>query len=345
MAENITPAPSPTPAPTSKRRNLIVLSLFIIAAVVGAVLWWLDYRKYITTDDANLDSYRIAVAPQVSGVITRLYVDEGDSVAAGDPLFEIESASMISRRQEAEAQYQQLLAETEVNRISFEEAKKNLEIATLAEQLSKTNYERAKVQYEGEAIPLESYQTLEENWKSSKVEVEIARNRVRSAKAAIEASVKSGEAALANVSTMNTDLTYYHVTAPAAGSIAKRWSLPGDMINAGQTVFTMNQGSDIWVSVFLEETKFSNIRMGQDVKFKLDAYSKLTFFGKIYYIGDNAASEFALVPSNNASGNYTKVTQRIPLKISIDRVEGDKAQKQNVKLVSGMSANVKIIKD
>ena len=117
------------------------------------------------------------------------------------------------------------------------------------------------------------------------------------------------------------------------------------MINAGQTVFTLNKGNDIWVAVYLEETKFSNVHLHQKAKFTLDAYSKLTFYGHIYYIGDNAASEFALVPPNNASGNFTKVTQRIPMKISVDSVEGDAKQKSNMTLVSGMSATVKIIKE
>ena len=117
------------------------------------------------------------------------------------------------------------------------------------------------------------------------------------------------------------------------------------MVNAGETVYTLNLGSEIWVAVYLEETKFSTLHLNQKAKFTLDAYSKLTFYGSVYYIGDNAASEFALVPPNNASGNFTKVTQRVPLKISIDSVSGDKKQKEIYRLVSGMSATVKIIKD
>ena len=298
----------------------------------------------MTTDDANLDSYRIDVASQVSGRISHLLVQEGDTVKEGEPLFEIESAAMLSRRMQTEAQYSQLLAQLEVAKISATEARKDYEVAVLAEGLSKQNYERAKAQYAGDAVPLETLQTMEESWKTACLQVEIAKNRIQSSLATIEATKRSAEAALASVATMDTDLSYYAVKAPADGVIGKRWCLAGDMINAGQTVFTLNKGSDIWVAVYLEETKFSNIHLGQEAKFTLDAYSKLTFYGRIYYIGDNAASEFALVPPNNASGNYTKVTQRIPLKISIDRVEGDDKQKANMKLVSGMSAEVHIIK-
>ena len=185
---------------------------------------------------------------------------------------------------------------------------------------------------------------MEENWKSACLQVDIAKNRIQSSQATIEATLRSADAAQANVATMDTDLSYYVVTAPASGVIGKRWCLAGDMINAGQTVFTLNKDTDIWVAVYLEETKFKNIHLGQEAKFTLDAYDKLTFYGYIYYIGDNAASEFALVPPNNALGNYTKVTQRIPLKISIDRIEGDSKQKETMKLISGMSAEVHIIK-
>ena len=85
--------------------------------------------------------------------------------------------------------------------------------------------------------------------------------------------------------------------------------------------------------------------MGQSALFTLDAYPGLTFYGKIFYIGANAASEVSLIPPDNASGNYTKVAQRIPLRISIDRVEGKEKLKANLRLLSGMSANVKIIKE
>ena len=344
MEEQTTATPT---APSSKmsKGRIITLIVIIAIALAVAIIWWINYNKYVTTDDANLDSYRIDVASQVGGRISKLFVHEGDTVREGEPLFEIESAAIVSKRAAIEAQYHQLLAQLEVAKITATEAKKNYEIAQLAEGLSRKNYERAKQQYEGDATTLESLQTFEENWKSACLQVEIAKNRIESSHADIEATKRSADAALANVETIDTDLSYYLISAPAGGVIGKRWCLPGDMINAGQTVFTLNRGKEIWVAVYLEETKFSNIHLGQETLFTLDAYSDLKFYGRIYYIGDNAASEFALVPPNNASGNYTKVTQRIPLKISIDRVEGDERQKATMKLVSGMSATVKIIKD
>ncbi len=333
-----------TEQPKKGKGKFIFIIIICAAAVAAAVIWWIDYNKYISTDDANLDSYRIDVAPQVTGLVTKLYVDAGDSVKMGDPLFDIESASMVSRKQGAIAQYEQLNAEIAVAQTNLVQAQKDYEVALIQEQLSKTNYDRALKQYESDVIPQESFQNIQESWKAAKLQTEIAKNRISSVKANIEATRMSAQASQANVETMETDLSYYRVYSPADGVIGKRWYLAGDMINAGETMFTLNKGKDIWVAVYLEETKFSKIFLGQDVIFTLDAYKRLKFHGKIFYIGDNAASEFALVPANNAQGNFTKVTQRIPLKISIDSVEGDSKEKANLKLVSGMSANVKIVK-
>ena len=328
-----------------EKKKIIFLIIFIIVAIVAVVLWWLNYRKYISTDDANLDTYRIGVSSQVMGQVTRLYVMEGDSVRQGDLLLTLDDSIALTRVSQAEAQREQQLAQLASRRVSLVTARKELNIARLTEQLNLENYQRAKAQYERNVIPLEKYQDVEQAWKASKLQTEIARDRFP----AVEAELKAAEAAIraveATIASARAELGYYRVVAPADGIVGKRWVLPGDMLDAGQTAFTLNRGTDIWVAVYLEETKFKEIYLGQKAQFTLDAYDKLTFEGRVYYIGDNTASEFALVPPNNASGNFTKVTQRIPLKISIDKVEGDDGQKARVKLVSGMSATVKIVKE
>ena len=328
-----------------EKKKIIFLIIFIIVAIVAVVLWWLNYRKYISTDDANLDTYRIGVSSQVMGQVTRLYVMEGDSVRQGDLLLTLDDSIALTRVSQAEAQREQQLAQLASRRVSLVTARKELNIARLTEQLNLENYQRAKAQYERNVIPLEKYQDVEQAWKASKLQTEIARDRFP----AVEAELKAAEAAIraveAAIASARAELGYYRVVAPADGIVGKRWVLPGDMLEAGQTAFTLNRGTDIWVAVYLEETKFKEIYLGQKAQFTLDAYDKLTFEGRVYYIGDNTASEFALVPPNNASGNFTKVTQRIPLKISIDKVEGDDGQKARVKLVSGMSATVKIVKE
>lgn len=328
-----------------EKKKIVFLVIFVVVAIVAVVLWWLNYRKYISTDDANLDTYRISVSPQVMGQVARLYVMEGDTVKQGELLLVLDDSVASARVRQAEAQREQQSAQLASQRVNLVTARKELNIARLTEQLNLENYRRAKAQYERNVISLEKFQDVEQAWKTSRLQTEIARDRFPVVEAEIkatEAVIRATEAAIASA---RTELGYYRVTAPADGIIGKRWVLPGDMVEAGQTAFTLNRGTDIWVAVYLEETKFKEIYLGQRAMFTLDAYDKLTFEGRVYYIGDNTASEFALVPPNNASGNFTKVTQRIPLKISIDKVEGDDGQKVRVKLVSGMSATVKIVKE
>ncbi|WP_294141543.1 HlyD family secretion protein [uncultured Sanguibacteroides sp.] len=329
----------------NERKKIVFLIIFIVIAIVVVLLWWLNYRKYISTDDANLDTYRVNVSTQVSGEIRQLYVMEGDTVKAGMLLALLDDSIAEARLQQTIAQREQQLAQLEADRINLATAEKQEEVASLTEQWNTENYNRAKLQYENRVIPLEKFQEVEQNWKTAHLQTEIAQNRLAGIKAdikAVESAIRATDAALRSA---RVELGYYRIVAPADGVIGKRWSLPGDMIEAGQTIFTLNRGNEIWVAVYLEETKFKQIRVGQSAIFTLDAYDGLTFEGKIYYIGDNTASEFALVPPNNASGNFTKVTQRIPLKISIDKIKGDEAQKKQIKLVSGMSATVKIIKE
>ena len=324
--------------------KLIFIIVFLAVAIIAAIVWYVNYNKYVSSDDANLDTFRISVAPQVTGLITGLYVKEGDTVKKGELLFELDTTAIYSNLLSSQAHYEQIKSQINVAEAVLDRAEKDYQVTVLKQQLNKKNFDRAKEQYKGDVIPLEEFQTQEEIWKSSNLQVEIAKKNIISARASLNATIKSADAAKQNSETTLTDFSYYKIFSPSDGIIGKRWLLAGDVVKSGETVFTLNKGNDIWVSVFLEETKFKNIYLGQTVKFTLDAYDKLTFFGKIYYIGDNTASEFALIPSKNASGNFTKVTQRIPLKVSIDNVEGNEKQKSNMKLVSGMSATVKIIK-
>lgn len=333
------------PPKKSPDKSLIWLIIIVTIALIVAFLWWWNYRKYITTDDANLDSYRVNVAARVMAPIAALHVWEGDTVKQGELLAELDSSNITASLHEAIARREEMAANLELNRVNLATSKNNLKLAEIALQQSTLNYQRARTQFSGQAISEEAFQNMDEAHKSAQVKVEVARNQITAVQAQMTATEASIAAADAGIASVRTELSYYRIVAPTDGVIGKRWSLPGDITQPGQTIYTLNEGKDIWVSVYLEETKFQNIYVGQPAEFTLDAYAGLTFSGKIFYIGSNAASEFALIPPNNASGNYTKVAQRVPLKISIDKVEGPEKEKAKVKLISGMSANVEIVKE
>lgn len=330
--------------PTSSKKGLIILIIVLVVGSVAAFIWWRNYEKYIATNDANLDSYRISVSSMVMATIQNQLVEEGDKVNKGDLLIELDSSEIKSKQAELEAQRKELEAQLALMKVNKVTAQKTVEMREASYKLAKENYERAQLQYSQSVLPLESLQTSEEAQTTSKIACEVAKSQLNAASVQITSTEASIQAVESQIESVVIELSYYRIYAPSKGMIGKRWMLPGDIVQPGQTLYTLNQDSALWLSIYLEETKYENVFLGQQVKYELDAYPKLTFWGKIYYIGDNTASQFSMIPPNNASGNFTKVTQRIPIKISIDSISGDKKLIDKVKLVSGMSAEVKIIK-
>jgi len=108
--------------------------------------------------------------------------------------------------------------------------------------------------------------------------------------------------------------------------------------------FTITMSKNLWIVAYLEETNIAEIHTGQNVRFTIDAFSDVTFNGKVFLVGSSTASVFSLIPANNASGNFTKVTQRIPVRISIDRAERGK-RISSLNILSGMSAIARLLKD
>ena len=141
-------------------------------------------------------------------------------------------------------------------------------------------------------------------------EVTIKQRRVESLKGKLEEATAEFEAA-------RLKLDHTTVTSPIDGVVAKKIANIGEVITAGQPVAVIIDLNNIWVEANLEETKVEHVRLGQPVDLNVDAYPKTRFTGKVINIGAATASEFALIPENRSAGNFTKVTQRIPIRIEV----------------------------
>lgn len=331
---------------TSKKDWKVYLPLAIvtIAIIVGGVIWYLDYSKYLRTDDAYVESDNISVSPKIMGRISHLYVDEGDSVKAGQLIAELDSTDLL-------AQKQQIIAgklQTEASKLQAE-AKygydaKNINVLKIALERAKDDFDRAKVQYAGDVVTKEQYDHSKKSWETAQAQYQASQAELNVSQAQIKTAEASIVSSDAQIGVVNTQLGNTRLYAPADGIIAKRWLLSGDIAQAGQSVYTVNNNRKFWVKVYLEETKMEKLHIGQKAIFTLDTYPGVTFEGKIFTIGSTTASQFSLIPPNNASGNFTKVTQRVSVKISIDATkEGAKISSFN--LLTGMSAVVKIQKE
>jgi membrane fusion protein (multidrug efflux system) len=202
---------------------------------------------------------------------------------------------------------------------------------------------RAKKQSEGGVITTEQFDHIKKTYETASAQLEAAKAQLLVSKSMILSASASVETAGSQIKVLDAQLRNTRLYAPADGIVARRWLLSGDVVQPSQSVFTITISKNLWIIAFLEETKISRIHTGQNVRFSIDAFPDLRFKGKVFLVGSSTASVFSLIPANNAAGNFTKVTQRIPIRISIDGTMNNK-ELSSLNILSGMSAVVKIIK-
>ena len=324
----------------------IPLTVVILAVVTGAAWWYADYVKYVRTDDAYVDSDVVTVAPKVMGRIVAIYADEGDSVRSGQLLAVLDSTDLYAQKLQTEAIKLQSQSNQTQSIAKLDYDRENQKVLQVALNKAKDDYSRAKTQYDGGVITQEDYDHALKAYETAQAQFTASQAQLAMSKSQIATAISGVEVAGAQIDVINSQLKNYRLYAPCDGVVAKRWLLPGDIAQPAQSIFTINNTTKYRVQVFIEETKMEHIHIGDEALFTIDAYGDLVFKGKVYDIGSTTASQFSLIPPSNASGNFTKVTQRVPLKISIESVETDNGKTlADFPLLTGMSVVVKIKKD
>lgn len=291
------------------RKKRILIPLFIII-IIGAIAWYwyLGQKGYVSTDDAFIDADKATISSKIPGRVISLKSDEGDTLRTGQILAALDTSDL-------KAQEQQYIAAVLNAKESITLAKVNLEKA-------KNDYDRAQNQYRDNIITKEQY--------------DHSTNALDAAQAEFNISLTKPGMYLAQQEVVKAQLRNSVIYSPIGGVIAKKWILEGDVVQPGQPIFTIFDMKNIWVTAQLEETLIGRIGLGVQVEISIDAYPGRKFSGKVIQIGSNTASQFSLIPPNNASGNFTKVTQRIPVKISIDKADF------NADMLPGMSVEVRV---
>ncbi len=304
---------SDTPQKKKSKLGSLIFGLILISAVLGAGAWWyIKHSEYVTTDDAYVDAYKVNVSSQIPGRIVTLFIHEGDQVKQGELLARLDSTDYVARMQQAE--------------VNLKEAKLGIELARVKMEQEQINYDRAKEQYEARLIPREKYQNIEKGFEAAKIGLMLANSKI--------------PVIHATLNTLRISLSHTNIYAPMDGVAAKRWIMPGDVVTPGEGIFTVFDTKDIWITTMFPENELHKIHIGDTAEIQVDAYPDATFKGVFYQFGNSTASQFSLIPPDNASGNFTKVTQRVPLKLTIFKTGGQPEGK--VDLLPGMSVEVKV---
>ena len=302
--------------PFYRKKKIFIPTLIILIVAVLGVYWYIGQLAYVSTDDALIDSNRLSVSSKILGRIIELTVDEGDSVKQGQLLVQLDSTDLKAQEIQASA--------------ALNLARESIKLSRVNLSTAQEDFNRAEKQYEGKIISEENFQHIQSALEAAKAQLNIDKTKV--------------ETSRAHLNVIKTELLNTSIYSPMNGVLGKRWVLKGDVVQPGQPIFTIFDLSNIWVTAYLEETKLSSINIGDKVEISVDAYPDQNFSGKVYQIGSNTASQFSLIPPSNASGNFTKVTQRIPIKISLEPVSemGSPDPSDNLKLLPGMSVEIKI---
>ena len=295
-----------------KRRVIIPILLVLTAVAIGGYYWYINMQDFVSTDDSYVDANSVAISTKMLGRIIYLGTDEGDTVKGGQVLVRLDDRDL--RAEEASA------------RAGLKLAQQSVPLAQVGVNRAQDDFNRAEVQYKGGIITKEQYQHAQQALEAAKAEYNIALSKI--------------SAARSQIGVIESQLRNTVITSPIDGVVAKRWLLTGDVVQPGQPIFTIYDLKDVWVTANLEETKLGHVHLGDQVAINVDAYPGLKFFGKVFEIGTYTASQFSLIPPDNASGNFTKVTQRIPIKISIDDPSMPSGQKPVLR--PGMSVEVSV---
>jgi membrane fusion protein (multidrug efflux system) len=305
-------------------------AMVVVTLVVGGTLYWLNARHFESTDDASVDAYMTQMAPRVAGQVTKLLFADNQHVAAGQTLvlidprdFQAKLDQAQAQRASAEATLQQAQAQVVVQQANVDQAAANVRVADADLLQAKQDYDRfhainpgAVTRQQVEASTA-TFHSAQAKLDSNRQMVGGAQAQVRAAQAQVLAAQASLKQAEANTQAAELQLSYCTIVAPMAGTVTHRTVDAGNYVNPGQAMFALVQ-DDRWVTANFKETQLADIRPGQDVDVSIDAVPSVTFHGKVDSFQAGTGTAFSVLPAENATGNYVKIVQRLPVKIVFD---------------------------
>ena len=335
-----------------------LLAIFVVAALLLA--WggrWLYHRyTHVYSDDARIDGEVITVSSRTSGWITELNVIEGDPVKKGQVLAQVDARDsvlvrevLLSKLRSAESQMAVVRAQSgqvdeetlgkvhsDTNRLVAAEA----QVASLEVQLkqARDDYERARELTEQKWLSQQAmerartgYQQMQENHRKAAAEVAAARGMLsvaggnRKQLQVLESQLlvlnRQADEIRAEVRRQEIDIADRTILSPADGHVVMTFVRKGEHVTAGQRILMFHDPNHIWVEANIKETDVGLLQPGMKAQVRVDAYRGEIFSGEVFRIGQAATSKFALLPDPNPSGNFTKITQRLPVRIRLDQTE------------------------
>lgn len=355
------PTPAPThsttqlPAKSNRKKNLLVFTLIVLA--IAAVTLWLyftQWRYQVSTEDAYVSGNQVQINAQISGTVTAIGVNDTDMVKAGQTLVALDQADNGLALETAKAQLRTAIRQYKTQTATIQQADVNIsqaqtamnevqsqiESAKIALLAAQSDYQRRAALMASQAVSQEEVQHAADTVKKAQAQLDAAvakQATARSAVVSVQAqrnvtianlgkndvlSQPAVQTAVANIQTAWLNLNRTQIVAPIDGQIAKRGVQLGQKISAGTPLMVIVPLHDLWVDANFKESQIKDIHLGQAVSLTSDIYGKeVIYHGKVIGLSAGTGSAFSVLPAQNATGNWIKVTQRLPVRIALDSKE------------------------
>jgi membrane fusion protein (multidrug efflux system) len=310
-----------------RKRLLTGLALCtLVAGIAAGARWYLESAQSISTDDAYVDAPLAEVTPQIDGTIQRVAVSDTQHVRRGDLLVQLDPADANLAVQQAHANYEQAMRRVEQYLANVQAAEANIAGKRSNLNRAETALKRRKSVSEKGAVSAEEISNATNALDAAKTELAIAEQQL-----AAQQSLVHGEDILHNPEVLAAkaaldrtllDLARTEIRAPVDGVVAGRHAQIGQRIRVGSNLMNVVPLMDAHVDANFKEVQLQNIRPGQNAELISDLYgAKVIFHGRVEGLGGGTGSAFAVIPAQNATGNWIKVVQRLPVRIALDREE------------------------
>ena len=349
----VPPATEPAPTPPNWRARGILAVIVIAALAFGGKLWY-HGTHFVETENAYVAGHVHPVSSRIGGVVTRVLVEDNQAVKAGDVIAELDPADQRVKvdqieAQIASAQQQVIQADAQVAQVRAQASAAAAQVAQAQALLVRANQDAARFGqlYTStmKAVSKAEVDAANASRAGAAADVAARRGNAEAAQAQIGAAGAARDVVKAQIKVLQTQLkdakqqlAYNNIVAPVAGRLGRRSVEVGARVQPGQQLAAIVQ-EEVWVTANFKETQLAGLQPGQAVKVVIDALPKQPLTGRLDSFSPASGNQFALLPADNATGNFTKIVQRVPVKIVL-RPEDIKALKG--RLVPGMSAMAEV---
>jgi membrane fusion protein (multidrug efflux system) len=330
----------------------IILGVILIAGIIFGIKEYIYYGKHIDTDDAQIDADVSPVVARVGGYVDSIFFEENTHVNAGQVLVKIDDRDYKVKLEQALAAQKGASAGINVGQSQIIATAANSSSARAQAESAAARLEKANKDYARYANLVKDGSITQQQFDQAKSDRDVAAATYRAAqdqyKAALEqVGTSRNQLTVTNVGVTQRQadvdyaklqLSYTTITAPSSGIASKKNIQLGQLVQPGQTLFNIVNDNSLYITANFKETQLTNMKNGQKVDIEVDAFPDMKLRGEVYNFSPATGAKFSLLPPDNATGNFVKVVQRVPVKIKIN------ADKETLaKLRPGMSVNVSVI--